>query len=80
MISSDIRYDLIEEVYHQGGTTRIAYGIAVYDMRDRDASVYTVAVRDITSDKQKLLSLVDQCNRCGLAPIHLCDVLEDHLF
>ena len=36
-------------------------------------------IGDITTDRDRLSMLVDQCNLLELSPLHLNDVIEDYL-
>lgn len=77
---NNITYGLTEEHYSLHRRTRISYGIAVYADADIDGSTTIVArVCDITSDKIKLLNLVNKCNCMKLSLLHLDDVIEDFL-
>ncbi len=59
------KYMLLQEVYN----SHIAYGITVGN----------ISIHDITSDKDKILLLVELCNRLKLSPLHLRDVVDDFL-
>ncbi len=57
-----------------------SYGIAAYTFAESTSSSAIVAVvNNITSDRQRLSNLVQQCNLLKLSPIHLKDVVEDFL-
>lgn len=73
-----ITYGVVTEAYSLGDTSRISYGIAVYAGTESTAAVI-MSVHDITSEKEKLESLVSLCNRHQLLPEHLCDVIDDFL-
>ena len=75
-----ITYGVTEEVYSLSGSSRKAYGIAVYSKPEIDgtATVLT-SVNDITPDRAKLEELVQICNRAELSLIHLKDVINDFL-
>ena len=76
----DITYAVSEEKYTFGSGTRISYGIVAYSNSDQDGSKTIVAsVRDVTTDKNSLSKLVNDCNRLGLSTVHLYDVVEDFL-
>ena len=76
----DITYGITEEIYTLGSDSRKSYGIVAYSNADTDKTATIVAaIHDITSDKQKLLELVQLCNKLQLSVIHLGDVVEDFL-
>ncbi len=73
-------YAIVEERYSFGNTSRTSYGIVALSAPDKDNSATIVAsVRDITSNKGALATLVDNCNCLELSTIHLLDVVEDFL-
>ena len=75
-----IVYGVIEEKYSLNGLTRTAFGIAAYcgsDMYDTSNVVLTIS--DITSDKAKLKSFVELCNRLELSLIHIFDAVDDFI-
>ena len=75
-----ITYAVSEERYTAEGETRISYGIVAYANAMQDGSKTIVAsVHDVTSDKARLLMLVNDCNRLRLSTVHLNDVVEDFL-
>lgn len=75
-----ITYGITEEIYTQGTNSRRAFGIAAYADADEDGTATVVAaVHDITSDRERLESLVAAFNREGLSLVHLYDVVEDFL-
>ena len=77
---SDIVYGIREEIYELQGDRRVSYGIVVYDNTD-GKNTYTVleSIGDITSDKDKLIRLVEECNISELSPIHLKEIIEDFM-
>lgn len=76
----NITYAVSEEKYTFGNETRISYGIVAYSNADQDGSKTIVAsIRDITSNKERLVELVNDCNRLELSTVHLNDVIEDFL-
>ena len=76
----DITYGITEEIYTLGSDSRTSYGIVAYSNAYTDKTATIVAaVHDITNDKQKLLELVQLCNKLHLSVIHLGDVVEDFL-
>ncbi len=71
-------YEMIEERYEEGEQTRVSYGIAV--CAESNGVVDTIrTVDDITSDRERLLCLVQDCNRLKLSPLHILDVVDDFL-
>ena len=76
---SDVTYGVVEERYVMGAKKRQSYGIAVYgSFGEIDEETPVVAsIHDITNDRERVTKLVRQCNRSGLSPIHLRDVVED---
>lgn len=75
-----VTYAIVEERYSFGTTSRTSYGIVALSDLDKDGTATIVAsVRDITSDKDALATLVDNCNRLELSTIHLLDVVEDFI-
>ena len=73
-------YGLIEEIYGSNNSNRIAYGIVAYANYSIDGTA-SIVMRfcDISSDKSKVMRLVESCNCLGLSLIHLQDVVEDFL-
>ncbi len=72
------RYGLIREEYSEGGEWRLSYGIAVYAHPRASGSATVIAsVHDITSDREALEELVLRCNRGGLSPHQLRDIIDD---
>ena len=76
----NVTYAVTEERYALRNESRTSYGIVAYANAEQDGTATIVAsVHDITSDKQHLTKLVDDCNRLELSPMHLPDVVEDFL-
>ena len=76
----NITYGMTEEIYTLNGKSRKSYGIAIYSNAEEDGSATILtAVRDITSERERLEDLVQKCNLLELSPIHLDDVIEDFL-
>ena len=77
---SDVVYGIREEIYELQDDRRVSYGIVVYDNTDGE-NTYTVleSIGDITSDKDKLIRLVEECNISELSPIHLKEIIEDFM-
>ena len=75
-----VTYALIEEKYKKGNEIRTSYGIAAYSGEETDGvSCIVKSIHDVSPDKEKMSSLVDNCNRLGLSIGHLCDVVEDFI-
>ena len=75
-----IIYGTIHEIYTLGSETRISYGIAAYSDAETGSTASVIAaVRDISSDREQIDSLVALCNRYRLDPMHLTDIVEDFL-
>jgi len=73
-------YGIIEETYVLGEKSRVSYGIAAYANAEVDETVTIIeSIRDISSNKQKLLELVERCNRSGLSIEHFHDVIDDFI-
>ncbi len=75
-----VKYTVTEDKYEHNGKARTAFGI--------DAFLYEngvlnntpcVSIRDITSSKEDITSLVDTCNRLDVSQEHIYDVIEDFL-
>ena len=65
----EIRYRMIKShIKDEQGTVHITYGIEAY---------YSIA--DISTDRQAVSDLVEECNRLSLSSIHLSDVVEDFI-
>ena len=76
----NVTYAVTAEKYALGEEKRTSYGIVAYANAEQDGTAPLVAsVRDITFDKQRLIKLVDDCNRLELSTVHLPDVVEDFL-
>lgn len=76
----NVTYAVTEEKYALGEEKRTSYGIVAYaNAKQDDTATIVASVRDITSDKQLLRKLVDNCNRLELSTVHLHDVVEDFL-
>ena len=76
----NVIYAVSEEKYALDEECRTSYGIVAYSNADQDGTKIIVAsVRDITSDREALARLVNDCNRLKLSTVHLNDVVEDFL-
>ena len=70
----EIRYVLNEDCHTVDGKRYIFYGItALEDGR------MLLSVRDVSADRTRVEKLIETCNRLGLSPAHLGDVVEDFL-
>ena len=75
-----IVYGVVEEKYSLNGLTRTSFGIAVYSGSDiDDTSNVVLTISDITSDKAKLKSFVELCNRLELSLIHIFEAVDDFI-
>ncbi len=76
----NVTYGIVEEKYTLGNESRVSYGISAYSDANEDGTATIVAsVHDITSNKEGLARLVEDCNRLNLSTVHLRDVVEDFL-
>ena len=76
----NVTYAIIEEKYTLGNESRVSYGILAYSNASENGTATIVAsVHDITSNKESLTRLVDDCNRLKLSTVHLRDVVDDYL-
>lgn len=75
-----VTYGMIEEIYSLGSDSRTAYGIAAYANAETDGTASVLqSIHDITTDREKLLALVETCNRLKLSTVHLRDIVEDFI-
>lgn len=75
-----ITYVVVEKTDSSQSNTRTSYGIAAYTNGTvNDEFAVIAAIHDITTDRNALTTLVTQCNRLKLSPIHLRDIVEDFL-
>ena len=75
-----VTYAVIEEEYAHLDGFRVGSGIAVCAAEvSGEAPTCLYSIHDITSDRERIEMLVDDCNRLGLADLHLYDVVEDLL-
>ncbi len=75
-----VTYAVVEEKFAHPNGFRVGYGIAVRAANAAGAApVVITSVHDLTSDRERIETLVDDCNRLGLDAMHLCDVVEDFL-
>ena len=76
----NVTYAIVEEKYTLGNESRVSYGILAYSNASENGTATIVAsVHDITSNKESLTRLVDDCNRLKLSTVHLRDVVDDYL-
>ena len=74
----NVTYAIIEEKHSIGDNTRISYGIAAYSNENNDSTATIItSIHDITTDKKKLLDLINTCNELQLSTVHLNDIVED---
>ena len=80
MSINNITYGIVEETYTFENESRIAYGISAYaDANETGTSTIVACIHDITTNKERLSQLVNDCNRLQLCVTHLPDVVEDFL-
>ncbi len=73
-------YGVREEIYNINGRARRGYGIVAYLPVDDDVGATVIAsVSDVTSDRTALEDLARLCNKLGLDPCHIYDVVDDFL-
>lgn len=76
----NVTYAITEEKYTLGNESRISYGIAAYSgAKENGTATIVASVHDVTSNKEDLMNLVDDCNRLKLSTMHLSDIVEDFL-
>ena len=66
---------VIENVYNEEASTRIGYGIALFENNSSLISSFP----DVSRDRKAVEKLVNLCNKLDLSPDHLTDVIEDFL-
>ena len=76
MEARHVSYKLTKTVISDGFCSYITYGIAAIDTTKKKE---VLKIEDIFLDKTKAALFVDKCNKIGLSPIHLKDVIEDML-
>ena len=69
-----ISYVLTEDVHTVNRKRYIFYGIEAWE----DGRPL-LSFRDVSTDREGMEALVDDCNRLSLSPIHLCEVVEDFI-
>jgi hypothetical protein len=75
-----VTYTIVEEKYAHANGFRVGYGIAVRAAGTAEGeTAHIQTVHDITSDRARLETLVEACNRLGLSTVHLYDVIADFL-
>ena len=69
-----IIYQMREDTFcNENNNFYIGYGIDVFGEKK------SFAIKDITTNKEALKSLIEKCNRLELSEIHIYDVIEDFL-
>ena len=77
---TEITYGIVETNEPMDGKTYTSYGIAAYAQAELNAPAMVIAsINNITTDRKKLMELVQNCNLQKLSLIHLDDVVEDFL-
>ena len=75
---SPIKYGIVDETYSIDSIKRTSYVIVGYSNIDVDGTAtIVISVRDVSDDKQKMLDLIELCNRLEVSDIHLYDVIND---
>ncbi len=75
-----ITYGISEEIYELGGELRRSYGIVGYaDADEENSRAVIVSARDISCEREAVEMLAALCNRLGVSPLHLADVVDDFL-
>ncbi len=74
-----VTYEMTKKTYRLEDGIRTSYGITARANEEESREVCTESICDITSDKEALQALVDECNRLELSALHLRDVVEDFL-
>ena len=69
-------YALLHTTLSSGELTRDTYGIALCEGEE---GVVILSAVDLTADGAAAASLVADCNRLALSPLHFHDVVEDFL-
>ncbi|MBQ8496053.1 MAG: hypothetical protein IJ489_01165 [Clostridia bacterium] len=67
------KYFLTKGIYIIDAKEHIGYGIAYRDKEQQ------ISFEDISSEPEKLSSIVEICNNIELSPLHLCDIVNDFL-
>lgn len=76
-----IVYRMIERTNTEKETLPTYYGIGAY-LYDNEKRTYITLkeIHDITEDKNRLLNLVQKCNKYELSLVHIHDIVEDFLY
>ena len=76
----DLFYAVFEEVRSIDGVLHPVFGIGLYRLSDPCAvPELLLHVGNVSSDRAVLEALAERCNRLGLSPLHLSDVIDDFL-
>ena len=76
----NVTYAIVEEKYTLGNESRVSYGIAAFsDVTENGTATIVASIHDITSNKEDLGKLIDDCNRLKLSTVHLPNIVEDFL-
>ena len=76
MLELGVTYESFAEESEMEGNRYTAYGIAVCTRATREQ---ILAVHDVSTDGEAVADLAALCNRLGLLPSHLGDVVDDFL-
>lgn len=66
------KYNIISQLKCIDGECHTVYGIEA-------TGEIATEIHDITTDRDKLLKLIDKCNEQALSAIHILDICEDFL-
>lgn len=73
-----IKYIVVCSTYTDGENTRKSFGIAVLE-KSEDGTAVLRSIADISSNEAEIERLVQNCNDLALDPVHLDDVVYDHI-
>ena len=69
-----IKYQLRADRFcNEDNISYTGYGIDIYEKQK------CFSIKDITTNKEDLISLIEKCNRLKLSVIHINDVVRDFL-
>lgn len=69
---------LKEQLYHKDIGNYQSFGICVYARR-ADGWCEVMRISDVSVELDFVIGLCEKCNRMGISPIHLSDVVMDSL-
>ena len=75
---NQVTYGVVEEHHALPGRERISYGIEAFlDVEQLELGCIVASVHDLSSDRTEILHLAQTCNRLGVSPEHLEEVVAD---